>query len=244
MVDAAVGGKTGVDVAAGKNLVGAFHHPWRVVVDPLVLDTLPRLQLREGLAEALKHGAILDEAYFGWIVSESAQLLSREPTAIERLVGRSLELKASIVAEDPHEAGRRAVLNFGHTIGHALELHTSFTLPHGVAVGIGMVAEAAAGERAGITVHGTTDRLRVGLERLDLPVALDPPSGSTADDVLADTLAALSLDKKARAAVPRFVLPAEVGCCARNPAGGWTHELPAAVLNAALREVIGDRGAV
>src|SRR5690606_31820092 len=121
MVDASVGGKTGLDTPAGKNLVGAFHQPRLVVADPGVLASLPAGELRNGLAEAVKHGAIADAAYLDGIGREAGALQGRDPAALGALVARSVEIKAEVVAADPREAGRRAVLNFGHTIGHALE---------------------------------------------------------------------------------------------------------------------------
>jgi 3-dehydroquinate synthase len=237
MIDAAVGGKTGVDTVAGKNLVGAFHPPRLVVADPLVLHTLPSAEVRAGLAEAIKHGAILDATYFDWIERSSQELLRLEPVAIQRLVARSVELKAAIVAQDPRESGCRAVLNFGHTVAHALELHTSWGLPHGFAVGIGMVAEAVAGELLHVTESGTADRLSGLLTRCRLPVST---GGVTVDAALA----AMRLDKKARRSAARFTLLARVGACATAADGSWTHEVAEAVARTALRKVILDTHAV
>src|SRR5690606_4159708 len=154
MIDASVGGKTGVDTAAGKNLVGAFHAPRIVIIDPLTLRTLPETELRSGLAEAVKHGAILDAAYFDWIADHVDDLLARDHAALEYLIARSVDLKANVVSEDPLESDRRAILNFGHTVGHALERCTNYRLPHGFAVSAGMCAEAALGQAAGFTNRG------------------------------------------------------------------------------------------
>jgi 3-dehydroquinate synthase len=233
MIDAAIGGKTGVDVEHGKNLVGAFHHPHAVIADPLVLKTLPPLQLRAGLAEAIKHGAILDAGHFEWINDNAQGLLSLDPGAVTALVTRSVELKGSVVAEDPLEHGRRAVLNFGHTIGHALELCSGYSLLHGLAVAAGMRAEAHAGELAGITADGTADRLASLLRACELPFSMPRVDADTVLD-------AMRMDKKSRAAAPRVVLLANIGCCARTQDGKWTHALPRDVLHQAVQEVIRD----
>jgi 3-dehydroquinate synthase len=234
MIDASVGGKTGIDVAAGKNLVGAFHQPALVLMDPALLRTLPVDHLRAGLAEAIKHGAILDADYFDWIARHAGELLAGDAALMTRLVARSVELKAAVVAEDPLEHGRRAILNFGHTVGHALEHASGYTMLHGFAVAAGMVAEAEAGEAAGITASGTASRLADTLRACGLPTH----AGTFDVDGL---LAAMSLDKKARGGTPRFALLQHVGGCAQAAGGTWTHALPHNALAAALRHVAGAR---
>ena len=218
MIDASIGGKTGVDTEAGQNLVGAFHPPRLVLVDPLLLRTLPPAELRSGMAEAVKHGAILDRAYFEQTARDADAILSLDADALERLVARSVELKAAVVTEDPYERGRRAILNFGHTVGHALERAAGYALPHGLAVAAGMVAEAALGEAVGITEAGTAQRIDDVLRRFDLRVPIDLPAADVAD--------AMRLDKKARGGVPRFVLLRTIGACAPDTRGGWTHAVP------------------
>ena len=121
MIDAAIGGKTGVDVPAGKNLVGAFHPPYHVVIDPAVLHTLPDAELSNGLAEAVKHGAIADASYLEWITESTTSIFERRMHTLESLIRRSIEIKTAYVDEDLREAGKRAALNFGHTIAHALD---------------------------------------------------------------------------------------------------------------------------
>jgi 3-dehydroquinate synthase len=237
MVDASIGGKTGVDADVGKNLIGVFHPPRLVLADPLVLGTLPAAQFRAGMAEAVKHGAILDRAYFEWIDAHVDDLLALQPGSLEELVARSADLKAGIVMDDPFEHGARAALNFGHTIGHALELQSGFALPHGHAVAIGMVIESAAGEAAGITEPGTRARIVQLLLRLQLPISPNLVH-------VAALLESLPLDKKARRARPRFALPARIGTLARPAAVEWTFELPDSVLRRALAEASGDASAV
>jgi 3-dehydroquinate synthase len=237
MVDASVGGKTGVDTDAGKNLIGAFHAPALVLADPLVLRTLPRREFTAGLSEAVKHGAILDAAYFAWIEANVDAILSLDAAALEQLVLRSVQLKADVVMDDPYEHGRRAALNFGHTVAHALELHEDYALLHGHAVAIGMVVEAAAGEADGVTKPGTRSRIAALLERLDLPIGVEVAAPHR-------VLGAMSLDKKARRARPLFALPARIGEIARAADAGWTCALSEDALKRALSMVSGGASAV
>jgi 3-dehydroquinate synthase len=227
MIDASVGGKTGVDTAAGKNLVGAFHHPALVIADPELLHTLPGDGIRAGLAEAVKHGAILDGGYLDWIAERAPDTLDRDPATLEHLIAGSVAIKAAVVTDDPYERGRRALLNFGHTVGHALELLSGFTLAHGYAVAAGMVVEAEAGELLGISEAGTADRIRDVLRRCGLPHALPAVPADAVID-------AMALDKKTRRAVPRCALPRRPGSPAPAPDGGWAHEVPDGVLAQAL----------
>ncbi len=209
MIDASVGGKTGVDTPAGKNLVGAFHPPSLVLSDPSVLQTLPAEQLRSGLAEAIKHGVIADERYFEHTVADLPVLLSRpSDTEMLHLIARSVEIKADVVARDEREGGVRKTLNFGHTLGHAIESESGYRLLHGEAVAIGMVLESALAERAGIAESATLRRVREAVERAGLPSSL--PEGMDADRVLAATRS----DKKARRGTVEFALPRRVGAMA------------------------------
>jgi 3-dehydroquinate synthase len=216
MIDASIGGKTGVDAPSGKNLIGAFYPPRLVVVDPDVLHTLPDAQLRAGLAEAVKHGAIADPAYLASLPGTADALLAREPDVLERAVRRSLAIKAAIVSDDPRECGRRAILNFGHTIAHAIERITDYAIPHGFAVAMGMVAEARIGETIGLTEPGTADALRRTLIALGLPAEIP---GEVPVVALVD---ATKSDKKARAAQVRYALLTRLGEPARAADGSWT----------------------
>jgi len=220
MVDSSVGGKTGVDTSMGKNLVGSFHPPRVVIADPDLVETLPRSERAQGLAEAVKHGAILDAAYLASLESESASLLDGDPESIERAVRRSVEIKADVVSRDEREGGLRQVLNFGHTLGHALEASSSFELAHGAAVSLGMILEARLGESLGVTEAGTEDRLRGALSAFGLPTSVPP--GITS----ADALAFSRSDKKARGGVVRFVLLTRIGAVSRDPEAGWSREVP------------------
>ena len=214
MIDASVGGKTGVNTGAGKNLLGAFHNPRCVVVDPELLSTLPVAQLRSGLAEAVKHGAIADCAYLDWIEANAESLLAGDPEAMERLIVRSVEIKSEIVAADEREAGRRKLLNFGHTLGHAVEALSGYALLHGEAVAIGMVEEARLGERIGVTAAGTAQRLRKVLSRVGLPSAL--PLDFRVEELLPWT----RVDKKSAEGRVHYALIEGVGVPATHE-GRW-----------------------
>ena len=227
MIDSSIGGKTGVDVPAGKNLLGAFHQPRLVVADMDLLGTLPAPQLAAGIAEAVKHGAIADADYFAFLEREHDAVTTKQPDALERLVRRSVEIKAGVVAADERETGRRAILNFGHTVAHAVESTAKFAVLHGEAVAIGMAYEARLAERLGIAAAGTADRIRRLLERYDLPLEL--PESATPDQLLAT----MQLDKKARAGTVRFALPEVVGRMHAD-GSGWTVAAPERV----VREVL------
>lgn len=207
MVDSSVGGKTGVDFREGKNLVGAFHQPRSVVIDPEVLATLPRRELRAGLAEVVKYGIIQDPALLEYVTENARLLLRANPEAIAHVVARSCTLKAEVVtADEREETGLRAILNFGHTIGHALEGATRYRrYKHGEAVGIGMVSAALIGEEAGVTPPEVTAALRRALAALGLPAALPT---DIADAVL---IALTARDKKAVQGEARFVLAERLG---------------------------------
>jgi 3-dehydroquinate synthase len=214
MIDASVGGKTGVDTDAGKNLVGAFHQPAAVVADVNVLATLPREHLRAGLAEAIKHGVIADAAYFDWLQPLLADLDARDAGQLEELVARSVAIKADVVRRDEREGGVRKTLNFGHTIGHAIELRSNFALLHGHAVAIGMVYESVIAERMGVGA-GVASRVRDAVRVAGLPDAR--PSTMDVDSILAATHA----DKKARGGTAEYALPARIGMMA-GANRGWS----------------------
>jgi 3-dehydroquinate synthase len=214
MLDAAVGGKVGVDTPLGKNLIGAFHPPTMVVADPLTLLSLPDRIYRAGLAEAVKHGLIADPEYFVWMETNARQLMARDLGALTRLVHRSIEIKAAVVAEDERESGRRAILNAGHTIAHGLETESEYRLPHGEAVALGLVAECRIAERMGLAPAGLAERV-LGLERtLGLPIR-NPGTG------MARVLDAMRHDKKNRNGEVRLALPTGLGQM-HSVAGQWT----------------------
>jgi 3-dehydroquinate synthase len=176
-VDSSVGGKTAINHPLGKNMVGAFHQPAAVIADTEVLDTLPPRELAAGLAEVLKYGAIADAAFLGWIEKNAEALRARDPVALAHTVRRSCEIKAEIVAADEREAGVRALLNFGHTFGHAIETASGYgTWLHGEAVAAGMVMAARFSARLGRIPGAAADRLGATVARLGLP-AVPPKIG-------------------------------------------------------------------
>jgi len=227
MIDSSIGGKTGVDVPAGKNLLGAFHQPRLVLADLDALTSLSAQQLAAGMAEAVKHGVIADATYFATLDRDAEAITARDRDSLERLVTRSVELKAAVVAADEREAGCRAILNFGHTIGHAIEATAKFAALHGEAVAIGMALEARLAEVLGIAELGTADRIRRVLERYGLPLQL--PETATVDALMA----AMQLDKKSREGTVRFALPQTIGRMYAD-GQGWTVAAP----EGAVREVL------
>jgi 3-dehydroquinate synthase len=210
-VDSSVGGKTGVNHPLGKNMIGAFHQPRRVIVDLDTLSSLPPREFLSGLAEVVKYGAIADVAFLQWIEGTVDRLLARDPDALRHAVARSCRIKAEVVGEDEREAGRRAILNFGHTIGHAIEAGTGYgSWLHGEAVACGMVLEAELSTRVGRLAAADSRRLRALLAAAGLPVrapALDS----------ARYLELMRHDKKARAGALRVVLLEGLGRAALHP---------------------------
>ena len=205
-VDASIGGKTAIDHPKAKNLIGAFHQPRLVVVDPRVVLTLPERDFRSGLAEIVKHGVVLDAGYFEDVERSASALLARDLSTLTRIIGGSCRLKAEVIQRDPEEKGEwRFALNYGHTIGHALEAATRFeTWTHGEAVSLGMVAEACLAERLGVAEPSTTRRQQALLRTLGLPVRA---AAANAEAVLA----AIAHDKKARDGRVPFVLAPTIG---------------------------------
>lgn len=228
MIDSAVGGKTGLDVGAGKNLVGAFHPPRFVLVDPEFTTTLPRAERAQGLVEALKHGAILDAAYFDSLVSMAPALLAGDPDATLEAVLPSVRIKAGVVSRDELEGGMRQMLNFGHTLGHALEAESDYRLPHGTAVARGMVLEALVGERLGVTDQGTAERLAAAARE----IGVDPDPGLFDTERADAVLERARSDKKVRAGDVRYVLLERLGRVARDP--DWSRPVDGELVRAVL----------
>ncbi len=201
MVDSSVGGKTAVDLPEGKNLVGAFHQPAAVVADTATLATLPDRELRAGLAEVLKYGALGDAAFFDWVEANAAALRARDADALVHAIARCCTMKAGIVARDEAEGGERMLLNLGHTFGHAIEAEQGFGgLVHGEAVAVGMVLAARLSSRLGLAPASDGERLAAVLQALGLPTVL--PAGLEADALLAR----MRLDKKNASGRFRLVL--------------------------------------
>jgi 3-dehydroquinate synthase len=205
-VDSSVGGKTGVNHPGGKNLIGAFHQPIAVVADTATLNTLPDRELRAGLAEVVKYGLICDPGFFAWIESSAAALLARDPDALAHAIRRSCEIKAAIVARDERETGDRALLNLGHTFGHAIESVTQYaTWLHGEAVGAGLMMAATMSREAGLLEPSAVARVGALLRRLGLRTE------ARTEVTRAAALEAMRIDKKARAGKVRFILMRAIG---------------------------------
>lgn len=204
-VDSSVGGKTGINHALGKNMIGAFHQPLAVIADVGALGTLPQRELRAGLAEVIKHGLVLDAAFFEWLEAHIEQLLGGDPQALTHAVLRSCELKAQVVAADERESGLRAILNFGHTFGHAIEAGVGYgSWLHGEAVAAGMVMAAQLSAGAGTLDASAVARVRAILARAGLPIA-GPALASER------YLELMAIDKKAAAGTIRFVTLEGIG---------------------------------
>lgn len=215
-VDAAVGGKTGVNHAAGKNLIGAFHQPRVVLADTACLATLSDRDYRAGLAESVKHALVRDEAFLAWHEENADRILSRDDATVSALIRRNCEIKAAIVAADERESGGpgigRAALNVGHTIGHALEADATLALRHGEAVALGLVVELDLAVRVAGFDAAARDRIERLLGRLGLPLKVPGRQGLEAA-VLGRTL----LDKKNREQTTRWVLPMAIGQLGEGP---------------------------
>jgi 3-dehydroquinate synthase len=214
-VDSSVGGKTGVNHPLGKNMIGAFHQPLAVLADTDCLRTLPSRELAAGLAEVIKYGAIRDRSFFDWLERNVEQLLARDASALAHAIERSCQIKAAIVAGDEREAGERALLNFGHTFGHAIESGIGYgEWLHGEAVGAGMVLAASLSQRLDLLPAADVERVRSLVARAGLPV--DPPKLGAKRYI-----ELMRIDKKVSAGALRFVVLDAIGSarlCADVPA--------------------------
>lgn len=209
-VDSSVGGKTAIDTPRGKNLVGAFHQPRLVLADIDVLATLPERQVRSGWAEVLKHGLICDAAFFDWLAAEGAAGASGDPMALERAVIRSVEIKSDVVGEDEKEAGRRALLNLGHTFGHAVETEVGFdegALAHGEAVALGCCMAFRYSAREGLCSDQDVARVEAVVAAAGLPTRLEQAGAFEADRLLA----LMAGDKKAEGGALTLILARGIG---------------------------------
>lgn len=203
-VDASVGGKTGVDLPSGKNLVGAFHQPRMVISDPETLETLPDAYFADGMGEVIKYGCIMDAALFGKL--ERGEVIDH----LEETICRCVECKKILVEEDTIDKGRRMILNFGHTFGHALEKLENFSgLSHGLAVGVGMVMAAEVGESFGVTEAGTAERIRAVLESYEMPTETEFEFSKVVE--------ATALDKKSSGKQLSLILLKQIGDCVIQP---------------------------
>lgn len=226
MVDSAIGGKTGVNHPHGKNLIGAFHQPRLVLIEPDVLKTLPMREFRAGMAEVIKYGVIWDAELFAQLEASKRldQLRYVKPELINYILTHSCQAKADVVSKDEKEGGLRAILNYGHTIGHAVESLTGYRLVnHGEAVAIGMVAAGQIAVELGMWQNVDTERQNALIQKTGLPTQL--PTGVDIEEIIQ----ALQLDKKVKAGKVRFVLPTEIGVVT------VTDEVPSDIIRQVLR---------
>jgi 3-dehydroquinate synthase len=224
-VDSSVGGKTGINHPLGKNMIGAFYQPRAVIADTSTLETLPARELSAGLAEVIKHGAIIDAAFFDWIEANMAKLMARDKGALAYAIARSCEIKADVVRQDEREGGLRAILNFGHTFGHAIEAGMGYgQWLHGEAVGCGMVMAADLSCRMGYIDQAAVERVRKVVAAAGLPVKA-PDLG------VARWLELMEVDKKNEGGAIKFILLKPLGspCITAAP-----HELVLATLAAGV----------
>ena len=205
MVDAGIGGKTGVDTPFGKNLIGSFYFPAAIAIDTALLETLPEREWKNGLAEILKYGLIKERAI--WELSEKHSSDWQKPEILEELILLSIRAKMKIVEEDPEEKGLRRILNFGHTVGHALEHLSRYRIPHGLAVAIGCQAESFLSHRLGYLSEEALEKILKVYERCGFPRTAPQPFPKDA------FLGAMRLDKKGKEGHPRFVQIDQIGNC-------------------------------
>ena len=229
MVDSSIGGKTGVDVQWGKNLVGAFHQPVMVLIDPRVLAILPEEQFISGMAEVVKHGVIRDHDLFAFIEDNLEQIKSRGESVITELIGRSCRIKAAVVAEDEREGNLRQILNFGHTVGHAVEAFSDYSWLHGQCVALGMSVEADIACRMGLFEAGEAARLDELLTRLGLPIELGALKAQAGK-----LIEITGQDKKARGGRAKYVLPCAIGNMATGSNGAYGLDVEEEVVRQAL----------
>ncbi|HEB50689.1 MAG TPA: 3-dehydroquinate synthase [Desulfobulbus sp.] len=204
-VDSSVGGKTGVDIPEGKNLVGTFYQPRVVYIDTDCLATLPRQELLGGLAEVIKYGVIRDRDFFDFLEKQREAILALDNDAVSRVIGRCCEIKARVVEEDEREGGLRRILNFGHTLGHAIEAASRFRIIHGLAIAMGMRAAADLAVRSGLLAEEDAARIRSLLEAYGMPVKVPPELDRS------EIRSYLQTDKKTVSGRVFFVLPEVIG---------------------------------
>ena len=232
MADASVGGKVAVNHPLGKNLLGAFHHPEAVYADLAWLDSLPDRAYRAGLAEIVKMAAGLSAPLFRVLEGSAPELLHRRPALLGDVIARSVALKSRMVSRDEREAGARQGLNFGHTIGHALETAEPGRWLHGEAVALGLVVESAIASRVSGFPPEAAARITALLRRLGLPV--HPPDRFDPRRLIRLTRS----DKKVRRGLPRYALPRRIGQMSRAGTGEWTHAVPDALVLACWDDAV------
>ncbi len=228
-IDSSVGGKTAVNHALGKNLIGAFHQPRAVVIDPGVLRSLPPRELRAGLYEAVKYGVIRDWTLFSLILDNLGGINALDPELLARVIARSCEIKAEVVTTDERESGLRRILNFGHTVGHAIEAVTAYRrLKHGEAVGYGMKCASTIAEKVGIIARADAEAIRLGVDELGRLPRID-------DLKTQNVIAAMAHDKKVAQGKLPLILPTTIGSVVVRD------DIAPTVIREAVRELLANR---
>ena len=228
--DSSIGGKTGVDSAQSKNAFGTFWQPTAVYIDVATLKTLDDLQYRAGLVESVKHALIADAGYFDFFETNIDKILNRDLAVLEKIAVSNCKIKAAVVEEDPTEKNKRRILNYGHTIGHAVESASDYKLLHGQAVGIGIIAAAKIEEQMGLLKDARLTRIKNILAKLDMPTTI--PEDIKKDSVIE----IMKHDKKAVAGRPKFVLLEKIGkILCEN--GQYAHNVPREVVEKILKEL-------
>jgi len=208
MVDSSVGGKTGVNHAMGKNMIGAFYQPKKVLMDLSVLKSLPQEEFLAGMAEVIKYGAIWDASFFEYLEKKREEILALDPDALSYIIKRSCEIKAEVVSKDEHERGLRAILNFGHTVGHAIETAENYTIRHGEAAAIGMVYASKLAHKTGFCDASVPEKVEKLIKSYGLPTNL---AALRRKPSVAELMGTMQIDKKAEGGKVKFVLPRKIG---------------------------------
>jgi len=208
MVDSSVGGKTGVNHPMGKNMIGSFHQPKKVLMDLSVLTSLPKEEFLSGMAEVIKYGVIWDAVFFEYLDKNREKILALDPDVLAFIIQRSCEIKAEVVSRDEREGGLRAILNYGHTVGHAIEKAEDYTMRHGYAVAIGMVYASRLAQKTGLCDDSVPGRVEALIKAFGLPTDL---SFLGRRPTIAELLDTMQIDKKAEGGKVKFVLPKKIG---------------------------------
>ena len=230
MVDSSVGGKTGIDVPAGKNLIGAFYQPKAALIDPELLKTLPAGEIQNGMAEVVKHAMIADAGLFQTLEKHADALYALDSKLMEPIIALSCAIKVRIVEMDERESGLRQVLNYGHTVGHAIERLSRYRFPHGRAVALGMAVEGLIARNMGFLKDEELERQNALLKRLKFKLAI--PKRWSAEEIIA----AMRSDKKVRSGEIRMALPAKIGKMMKPGKNSWTLSPPVRIIANALGE--------
>ena len=232
MIDAALGGKTGVNTRHGKNLIGTFTYPTAIISDITTLNTLARTEYVYAFAEVIKHALVADKDHFKYLLENAHALIQRDPSTLSQTIQRNCQIKLSIVDQDKEEKGIREILNFGHTIGHAIEHASEYQIPHGQAVATGMIIESFIAQQSGLLSHTDAEKIQDIIDTFNIPLAKHP------NITQANIQQSLLRDKKTRQHQPRFVLLESIGRV-KIKAGRYAHSIDPRILEQAIEYLVG-----